>query len=145
MSSINRAKEHLKQGGYTCVMVKNDLIFTSKERGVKPLLDWIDCGADFENAVVADKVVGKAAAFLYVLLKVKEIYAVVLSQPALRVLEKHNIEISYEEKVSAIRNRDNTGNCPMESAVWDVDNPEEALVVIRETREGLLKNQINNS
>lgn len=142
MSSINRAKEHLKQGGYTCVMVKNDSIFTSKERGVKPLLDWIASGTDFENAVVADKVVGKAAAFLYVLLKVKEIYAVVLSQPALKVLENHNITVSYEEKVSAIRNRDNTGNCPMESAVWDVDNPGEAFIVISQTREKLL-NKIN--
>lgn len=141
MNNIEKAKELLKNGDYTCVILKDATAFTSKDRGVKPLLDWIDSKCDFKDAVVADKVVGKAAAFLYVLLKVSKIYAVVLSEPALKVLESHNIEVVYEQKVVAIRNRDNTGYCPMESAVWDIESPEEAHIIICNTRNKLVNKE----
>lgn len=139
--NILEAKNKLLQGGYTCVALNDDGIYTSMDRGVKPLLDWISNKCDLKDAYVADKVVGKAAAFLYVLLKVKEVYAVVISEPALITLEKHNIKVSYGQLVSAIRNRDNTGFCPMESSVWDIEDPNIAYETIVRTRnELILKN-----
>ena len=36
-----------------------------------------------------------------------------------------------DEKVDAIFNRTNTGFCPMESAVWDIDEPEKAPDAIK--------------
>ena len=136
---IEKAKELLIQGDYTCVIMNDQEIYTSKERGVKPLLDWIDRGIDCTNSVVADKVVGKAAAFLYVILGVSRVYAGVLSEPAYKVLEAYNIGVSYGQKVSAIRNRDNTGFCPMESSVWDINNPSDARMVILQTRDRLMQ------
>lgn len=136
--NINKAKELLIQGNYTCVVMKENVEYVSQERGVKPLLDWIDNKVDFENAVVADKVVGKAAAFLYVLFNVSEIYANVISEPAYDILKKHNINIFYNQMVKAIRNRDNTGFCPMESSVWAVEEPKEAYNIILKTRDELI-------
>lgn len=130
---IVKAKKILKDGGYTCVLVKDDTIYTSTDRGVKPLLHWLNEKKDTKNYSVADKVIGKAAAFLYVLLEVKAVHAFVISDPALSVLEKHGIDVSFEKKVDMIRNRTNTGYCPMEQATLNVSTPEDALTAITDT------------
>ena len=131
IANLERAKDLLRQEQYTCVMCKEEKGYTSKERGVKPLLKWIEEEIDVRGFAVADKVVGKGAAFLYVLLGVKEIYALVISKAAVEVLETYHITVTYERKVEAIKNRTGTGLCPMEQGTKDIDNPAEALVAIR--------------
>ncbi len=138
-ANVNKARDILINGGYTCVIIKDDKEYKSKERGVKPLLSWLEQELELEGAYVSDKVVGKAAAFLYVLMKVKAIHAFVLSQPAYEVLQRYNICVSYDSLVPAIRNRDNTGYCPMESAVMGIDEPKEAKNRIIETMDELLQ------
>ena len=50
---------------------------------------------------------------------------------------EHNEEFRYtysaqqQKEVEAIRNRTNTGFCPMETAVWSISDPGEALTAIR--------------
>ena len=109
-------------------------------RGVAPLLKWLDEGINLQGFSAADKVVGKGAAYLYILLEVKEIYANVISRPALDTLKKHNIPTSYAILTEAVKNRDNTGLCPIESAVMNIDNPHDALTAIRNKLE-LLKSR----
>jgi len=121
----------MKENGYTCVLQKGDAVYTSYERGVKPLLRLLDTGADCRDFFAADKVVGKAAAFLYILLRVRSVYADVISAPAYEILVQHGIEVSFGSAVDAIRNRAGTGFCPMESAVWNENDPESALAAIR--------------
>ena len=121
---VNQIKRKLYEGDYTCVIAKDNQFLTSKARGVKPLLDWLDSGIDLSDGFAADKVIGKAAAFLYVLLDVDYVYAGVLSRPALDVFEKYDIFCEYDTLVDAIENRTKTGFCPMESAVWTVEEPE---------------------
>ncbi len=123
MEVRNRARLALHDGGYTCHVIKEHEIYTSHHRGVKPLLDWLDEGTDLRGGIAADKVIGKAAAFLYVLLGVAYVYAGVISKPALDVFEKYGIECEYDTLVDAIENRTKTGFCPMERAVWDVKEP----------------------
>ena len=132
MGDFERAWALLQEEGFTCVLCSGDQVLTSRLRGVKPLLTWLDEGLDLKGFTAADKVVGKAAAFLYVLLGVKEVYAQVMSQPANAVLEAHGIPNGCEEEVPAIRNRTNTGFCPMETAVWEISDPQEALTAIRQ-------------
>ena len=55
------AKKRLIEGGYTCVVMKNEQIYTSTERGVKPLLAWLDDEVDLQGYSAADKVIGKGA------------------------------------------------------------------------------------
>ena len=88
------------------------------------MLDWLDADIDLQGAHAADKVVGKAAAYLYVLLGVRFVHAAVISKPALDVFACHGIEVEYDTLVDAIQNRTKTGFCPMERAVWTVDEPE---------------------
>lgn len=131
-TDIAKAKEILTAGGFTCVLVKGDRVLSSRERGVKPLLDRLESGEDYGDYCAADKVVGKAAAFLCVLLKIKRIHACVISIPALEVLKKYGIDVSFERSVEMIRNRTDTGYCPMEQATLNISEPQEALTAIKE-------------
>ena len=125
--------------GYTCVAYNGETLYTSTQRGVAPLLNWLDEGLCLEDFRVADKVVGKGAAFLYLLLGVKQIYAAVISVPALNVLKSHGVAVTFTTLVPAIANRDHTGYCPIETAVLDCDDPEEALVKIKNRLQELRK------
>ncbi len=134
-----KAKKILEENGYTCVFIKDENIIVSKERGVKPLLNLLDKEQNLEGYFVADKVVGKAAALLYVLLHVKEIFAFAVSQPAKEILQKNNITIFYKNQVERIENRTKDGFCPMEEAVLSCNAPEKAYFLIKEKLKSLLK------
>lgn len=138
-NNLEKAKKELIVGKHTCVMCKDNTLYTSDKRGVAPLISWLDSGINFKNFSAADKVVGKAAAFLYVLLGVKEVYAEIISEPASETLDKFGISQQYATKVNAIRNRTNTGFCPMETTVLFLENPEEALKAIINKIEELRK------
>lgn len=127
---LARARYLLGTGSYTCVLVRGDACVSSAHRGVKPLVDWLDGGADLRGFCAADKVVGKATAFLYCLLGVKAVHAGVMSGAAKAVLEEHGIEASCETEVRAIINRRGDGPCPFEAAVWDICDPRQALDAI---------------
>ena len=128
---LTKATEILKSGEYTCALCKDDIVYSCTERGVKPLLGWIDEGLNLKDFSAADKVVGKAAAFLYVILGVKEVYAYVMSESAVSVLKEYGIKTHYDKSVKYIINRLGTGKCPMEAAVWDISVPNDALAAIR--------------
>lgn len=123
----------LLSGNHTIVVKKGDKVFTSSDRGVKPLLHLLENEKDFlKGASVADKVVGKAAALLMVLGGVKEVHTGVISEPAAEVFEKHNITFFFDMKVERIINRKGDGLCPMETLCIDVEEPSEAFEKIKE-------------
>ncbi len=136
---LQRAIGLLDGGGYTCVICRGDVYLTETARGVRPLLQLLEGGPDCHGACAADKVVGKAAAFLYCLLGIRALYARVISQPALEVLEDAGIAVSYARLVPAIRNRTDTGLCPMESAVWHLTDAADAPALLRAALEKLAK------
>lgn len=137
--NLKKCREMLKSGEFTLVLFNGETFLTDTKRGVKPLLDLLDGNTDLSGFSAADKVVGKAAAFLYVLLNVREIYADVISSHALSVLEEHKIPVEYNTLTDKIKNRAGTGFCPMETAVLDEENPERALARIREKAKELAK------
>lgn len=128
---LEKAVRLLENGSYTCVLCGGDAVYSSELHGVKPLLDWNESGTNLKGFSAADKVVGKAAAYLYVLLGIKAVYAQIISEDAVAAFEQYGVEVSWKEKVKAIRNRMNTGLCPMEQAVKDITVPEEALKAIQ--------------
>lgn len=129
-SDLSRAKELLNKGGYTCVLCKGGSVFASKKRGVAPLADLVDSGRDFCGFSAADKIVGRAAAFLYIKLGAHEVYAEVMSEGAAELLTRYGVKNSCGTKTEMIINREGTGICPMELAVKSADEPDEALAAI---------------
>ena len=67
MNSLTRAMTMLQNGGYTCILCDCNRVLTSKTSGIAPLLERIETGEDLCGMVVADKIIGKAAAFLLLL------------------------------------------------------------------------------
>ena len=131
MNDIERAKKLLTEGSYTLAACKGAEEYVSTQRGVKPLLELLDAGRSLAGYSAADRVVGRAAAYLYVELAAERIYARVMSRAAQEVFVRFGVEHDADTVVDAIANRSNTGLCPMESAVWDITDAHEAELAIR--------------
>lgn len=130
-TDFERAKTLLEDNNYTCVLCKNEQVYTSTERGVKPLVELVDSAENLNGFSAADKIVGKAAAMLYVLLGVKEVYAEVLSRAGADVFANYKIACEYGELTEQIINRNGDGICPMEQAVQEIDEPKEGLTALK--------------
>ncbi len=138
---LQLAQTRLQEGNYTLYAFCDGAEYTSQRRGVAPLLDLLDNGSTLDGCTVADKVVGKAGAFLHVLLGTQTLYAGVISQPALDLLQSNGVYVDAGKVVSRIANRTNTGLCPMETVVLNAKTPMEALLLIRQK---LVQLQSNN-
>ena len=139
MKDLEQARKILTEGGYTCVLCQADSIHTATARGVRPLLDWLDSGLDLTGFSAADKVVGRATAFLYVLLGVQKVHALVMSTPAKEALLANGITASCDREVPGIINRRGDGPCPFEDAVLQITDPKDALTAIRKKQLLLLQ------
>lgn len=139
MTNLERAKALLRSGNYTIAVCGGGETHTDTRRGVAPLLALLDAGADVVGFAAADRVVGKAAAFLYLRLGVKAVYAQVMSQPAYALLTAHGVETTCGEIVPAIINRAGNGYCPMEEVCLPLTDPAEAETAIRKRLAELTK------
>lgn len=129
---INDLKKNLLENNHTIVIYKNDAsVFVSNDRGVAPLMKLLkDNKLQLKDSIIADKVIGKAAALLMAYARVKEVYSPIISKPAIKVFEKHNIKISYDKTVERIINRKGDGLCPLETLCLGIENPDEAYISI---------------
>lgn len=121
----------MESENYTCVLCGENQVYTSEKRGVLPLIELLDSEADLDGFAAADKIVGSAAAFLYILMGVKEVYAPVMSDKAAELLCENGIKAYSDLKVKSIINRKGTGICPMEQAVENITVPSLALDAVK--------------
>lgn len=129
---LEKVKKILSENEYTCAMTDGKFLFTSRLRGVKPLVQLMESGNAPRGLSAADKVVGKATAWMYVMLGVQELYAAVISEPAALLLESYGITVVWGTLVPNIINRRGDGICPFEEAVMGIADPESAYGAIRE-------------
>ncbi len=137
MDDLTKAKQTLACGNYTAVICKGEKLYTSTQRGVKPLVMWVEEKQVFCGYSAADKVVGKATAFLYALLGVRAVYAQVISKPARKVLAEQNITVEYDTLVDNIINRQGNGICPFEEKVLNITDANDAYIAIRDQMQQL--------
>ena len=132
MTEIERARSLLSEE-VNLVIVRGSVVTTYSDRGIKALLSVIkDNKWIMEEATIADKVVGKAAAFLIACGNAKEVYAEVLSSGAADVLRKCKIPFSFGILTEKIVNREGNGICPTESAVQNIDDVNEAYSILQD-------------
>ncbi len=130
--SMKKAKQVLHDGGHTFVLVCGEKQYTSMLTGIAPVLCIMkDSPELLIGATIADKVVGKSAALLFIFAGVSEVYADVISLLALSELQDAGIKIKYSKKVPFIRNRSGTGMCPMEKSVVDISDPSEGFQILK--------------
>ena len=129
MTDLQTAKNSLE--GHTICLCREGKCLFSERRGIAPMMDFIADGVELAGYSVADLVVGKAAAMLFIKCKIKKVYAKTLSESAKRVLELYGVDYEYETLAEKIINREGTDICPMEKAVSNTDDIEKAYSVLQ--------------
>ena len=127
---INSLKQKLVDGGYTCVLSNGEKVITSQESGIKPLVGFITSGKNFKGFCAADRIVGRAAAFLYVCMGVSKLHAFVASTGAVEVCKRYGVQLTYDTLCERIINRKGDDICPMEKLVANIDDPTTAKEVL---------------
>ncbi len=118
----------------TCVICGREDTLKFRLRGIRPMTDTLRDRPDvLQGAYIADRIIGKAAAMLAVAGGAKAVYGEVMSEAGLQMLQDHGVTAQYGTLTSAIRNRENTGLCPMEQTVQAIDDPQAALPALLQT------------
>ena len=135
MTDLDRARAALP--GHTLALCRGGEVVTSDLRGVMPMLSFLREGRDLSGFCAADRVVGRAAAMLFVKACVRAVFAEVMSDGAAALLAAHGIDASCDVRTAAIENRQKTGLCPMESAVAGIEDIDAGIAAIRRRAEVL--------
>lgn len=133
-SNLNLAIKKLHSEKLCCVVRKSDQFFTSTEFGIKPLMVFLRQDKDFfKHAAIADKIIGKAAALLMILGGAEQVYGEIMSESAIKILDENHIPYEFGTTVPYIKNRTDTGMCPMEETVKEISSPQEAFDALEKT------------
>ena len=138
MLDIEIARSDIREKGFALSVVKDGkTMLQSKTPGVSALVTAIEKDRQsFRGASAADKVLGRAAAMLFVYSEVKCLFALLASQDAIVTLERFGMPFECEKTVAKILNRNQTSTCPFESLIQDVENPQDAFEKLKTCKIG---------
>ena len=116
------------------LLVRNAGLTTEyNQRGVNDLLQLVNNEPQrLQGAVVADKMVGKAAAALMVVGGVKRVYTNLICTPAREMLQKAGIQVIAEQEVDMIMNCDQTDQCPIDKKLNGIDDAIQCVAILNQ-------------
>ena len=120
----------LDDNGYSCVVRNRGITTSYTQHGVRDLLVLQD-GDRLTGAVIADKTIGRAAAWLLVAGNVREVYTHTVCTPAREILENAGIVLHADNEIPYIVNKQGDGQCPLDSRLNEVTDLSVALDTIR--------------
>ena len=122
--------EILRREKCSLVVKNHDIVTTYSKHGVRDLEYLLDHDPEvLHGAVIADKVIGKAAAAMVVVGGVKELYADVMSKRAIPFLEEAGIAYTYGTLVDTIKEEGD--RCQLEKITAPATTPEETVALLR--------------
>lgn len=124
MTDVEKAVQRLK--GHSICFCRNGEFFTDDGRGISPMMRLIAEGKDLKGYAVADIIVGKAAAMLFVKAGIVSVYGKTMSKSGKAYLEANGIHATYNILTERIINRAGTDICPMEKTVEKINDVDEA-------------------
>lgn len=132
-SAYDIAVEKVRSGEADCLLLKdNHIISTSKGKGIKPLLNLLENETEvIKDATLVDKVIGRAAAFIAIKAGVRTVYGELMSEGALKLLNDKHIPATYGKLVPGILNNKQNDICPMDKAIEEIDDVDEAVKTIK--------------
>jgi hypothetical protein len=112
----------------------HDLIYSSSDRGVSPLLGAIEeVGLEgLKGVLTADRIVGRAAALLNVYMGASAVHALVISAGAEELFKGHGVAFDFVEETDMVKDVDGVLFCPFERLVQGISDPEVAFIAIRD-------------
>lgn len=124
--------EMLNQQGLSLLVYNNEKLTTHDNRGIQDLLELVSSQPErLKGAIVADKIIGKSAAALMTSCGVVEVHTNVICTPAREMFEKAGIKIFANKEVPMIRNRENSGMCPMDTRLEGIESVEECVEILQ--------------
>ncbi len=139
--SIDLARKFVDNDEYSFIVIKNnEIVYKDKGIGVSPIRRLLSTNKKLlHNSIIVDKIIGKAALMLLIPFDIKFIHANLISNEAIKLLEKENIKYSYNNKCEYIINRTNDGMWPLEKSVLNVSDYNDAYNIIEDTIKILMK------
>ena len=137
---LEKAKSIIKNTDAVFAYVSENEEIISDAKGIGFVASLCNDKKDLSKGAAADKIVGKAAAMLFVFLGLRYVHAQTLSEGAVKVFEEYGVEYSYDVITKAIVNRKGDGLCPMEMVAKDAETPQETLIAVNKKLEELRKN-----
>lgn len=123
--------ELLHLGGYSCVIMNCAEVRIFRQHGVEDLYDLhLYNSRLLKGAVIADKIVGVAAATLMITGGIEQVFADIISLPALKLLQDAGIKVSALQIVPMIENRSRTDWCPLEKICLKGQSEKEIISLI---------------
>jgi len=125
----------------TCIVLEDhDVIFTSESSGVKPLLDFYKLyDSSKKNLTVIDKIIGRGAVLLAILINATELFTPIISEAALDLAKEYHLIVHYDKLVPFIVNRNKDGRCPIESSVLEIHDIHKGYAAILRALSNLTK------
>ena len=122
----------LNANGQSLVVLNNDSLSYYNGRGVSDLLALLtDEPERLKGAIVADKMIGRAAAVLMTAGGVQAVYTNLISTPAVAVFREAGIPVSFREEVPQILNRDRSGQCPIDALLNEAEDVDECVEILK--------------
>lgn len=122
--------EILRREKCSLVVKNHGIVTTYSKPGVRDLEHLLDHDPEaLHGAVIADKVIGKAAAAMVVVGRVKALYAEVMSKKAIPFLEEAGIAYTYGTLVDTIKEEGD--RCQLEKITAPATTPEETVALLR--------------
>lgn len=122
--------EILRREKCSLVVKNHGIVTTYSKPGVRDLEHLLDHEPEvLRGAVIADKVIGKAAAAMVVVGGVKGLYAEVMSKKAIPFLDDGGIAYSYGALVDTIKEEGD--RCQLEKITAPASTPEETVALLR--------------
>lgn len=121
----------LNADNLSLVVLNHDSLSRYNGRGVSDLVELVRNEPERLNgAIVADKMVGRAAAALMVRGGVKAVFTNLISTPARAMLDKAGVMVMATEEVPQILNRDRSGQCPIDASLNEAETIEECVQIL---------------
>lgn len=132
-TDLNLAKNRLIQKDLSLVIVKDaKVLFETESHGIGDLLKAINqIQNQMKGSSVADRIVGRAAALLFIFSGVQAVFAVTASDGGIEVLKKNSVFCEYESRVTSVLNLKRTDVCPFEKLVAKLSSPEKAYEALK--------------
>lgn len=122
----------LNEQGLSLLVYNHDELSTHDNRGIQDLLSLIaEQPERLQGAIVADKIIGKAAAALMATGGVVEVHTNVICSAGKQLLEQQGIRVFATEEVPQILNRDKSGMCPIDSQIANAESIEDCVSILQ--------------
>ncbi|MBO4362510.1 MAG: DUF1893 domain-containing protein [Paludibacteraceae bacterium] len=122
----------LNEQGLSLLVYNDSTLTTHANRGVQDLLALISEQPERLNgAIVADKLIGKAAAAIMAAGGVREVHTNLICTAGKQLLQSKGVAVFAAEEVQQILNRDRSAQCPFDAQLNEIESVEECVTILQ--------------